>query len=111
MLKLGIGNSNSWISNHAWFGYSYDIDIWTALIDLHAKCKNLQFARTVFVFPQTFFNANLVGFIENDNNEDPMVFHSQPRLAGIKRDSVSFSQLLRLSAFFSKRERSPCIFY
>uniref|UniRef100_A0A6N2JZY6 Pentatricopeptide repeat-containing protein n=1 Tax=Salix viminalis TaxID=40686 RepID=A0A6N2JZY6_SALVM len=84
-------------------GYPCDINIGTALIDLYAKCKNLQSARTVFngLFPRSTasFNAILVGFIENDGNEeDPMAFLSQLRLAGIKPDSVSFSRLLSLSA-------------
>eukprot|EP00258_Populus_trichocarpa_P032994 XP_024449013.1 pentatricopeptide repeat-containing protein At2g33680 [Populus trichocarpa] len=84
-------------------GYPCDINIGTALIDLYAKCKNFQSARTVFngLSPRSTasFNAILVGFIENDSNEeDPMVFLSQLRLAGIKPDSVSFSRLLSLSA-------------
>ncbi|CAK7342540.1 unnamed protein product [Dovyalis caffra] len=84
-------------------GYPCDINIGTALIDLYAKCKNLQSAKTVFngLSPKSTasFNAILVGFIENDGNEeDPMVFLSQVRLAGIKPDPVNFSQLLSLSA-------------
>ncbi|KAJ6380953.1 hypothetical protein OIU77_029783 [Salix suchowensis] len=74
-------------------GHPCDINIGTALIDLYAKCKNLQSARTVFngLFPRSTasFNAILVGFIENDGNEeDPMAFLSQLRLAGIKPDSA-----------------------
>ncbi|KAA8518198.1 hypothetical protein F0562_015672 [Nyssa sinensis] len=84
-------------------GFLSDINVGTALIDLYAKCRNLQSARLVFnglsVMNTTSFNAILVGFTERDGgDEDFMVLFSQLRLAGIKPDSVTFAQLLTLAA-------------
>ncbi|KAK9290257.1 hypothetical protein L1049_008424 [Liquidambar formosana] len=85
-------------------GHLSDVNVGTALIDLYAKCRNLQSARMAFngLSGKTIasFNAILAGFTEMDGNEedDAMLLFSQLRLAGAKPDSVTFARLLTLSA-------------
>ncbi|KAL5539107.1 hypothetical protein UlMin_042328 [Ulmus minor] len=85
-------------------GYLSDANIETALIDMYAKCRNLQSAKMAFngLSGKTTasFNALIVGFSESywENEEDPMVLLSQLRLAGLSPDFITFSRLLSLSA-------------
>ncbi|XP_021893417.1 pentatricopeptide repeat-containing protein At2g33680-like [Carica papaya] len=85
-------------------GLTWDIILGTALVDLYAKCGNLQSARIVFnsFSPEnvTLFNAILVVLTEMDGNgeEDVLVLFNKLRLAGIQPDNVTFSRLLSLSA-------------
>lgn len=85
-------------------GYYSGVHVGTALIDIYAKCGNLQSARLVFdgLSGKTTasFNAVLAGFMESHIHveEDPMVLFNQSRYAGISPDSITFSRLLSLSA-------------
>ncbi|PON91716.1 Tetratricopeptide-like helical domain containing protein [Trema orientale] len=86
------------------FGYLTDVKIGTALVDMYAKCGDLQSSKRVFngLSNKTTasFNAILVGFMESfeDDEEDPMVLFNQLRFGGIRPDFITFSRLLSLSA-------------
>ncbi|PQQ17845.1 pentatricopeptide repeat-containing protein [Prunus yedoensis var. nudiflora] len=85
-------------------GFCSGVNVGTALIDIYAKCGNLQSARRVFdslpAKSTASFNAVLVGFMESqrDLEADPMVLFSQLRLAGINPDFITYSRLLSLAA-------------
>ncbi|KAF8398382.1 hypothetical protein HHK36_017309 [Tetracentron sinense] len=85
-------------------GYLSDVFVGTALVDAYVKCGNLRSARLVskgLSHKNTAsFNAILTGYMEKDGDteEDVMVLFSQMRLAGMQPDSVTFAQLLSLSA-------------
>ncbi|XP_059628739.1 pentatricopeptide repeat-containing protein At2g33680-like [Cornus florida] len=86
-------------------GLLSDVNVGTALIDLYAKLRKLQSARLVMNSLQTknitSFNAILVGFTETEGAEveDAMFLFQELRLAGVKADSITFVQLLALSAY------------
>ncbi|KAK6289716.1 hypothetical protein POUND7_001257 [Theobroma cacao] len=86
-------------------GYLCDVNVVTALVDMYAKCENLNSAKTVFDGFSSknvaLFNAILAGFLKTDGDDDDeyaMVLFRQLRLGGMKPDLVTFSRLLSLSA-------------
>lgn len=95
MQKSGTGTSNPCICYKTWF-LLWCVNVGTALIDVYAKCGNLQSARRVFdslpAKSTASFNAVLVGFMESqrDLEADPMVLFSQLRLAGINPDFITY---------------------
>ncbi|CAL5434909.1 unnamed protein product [Camellia sinensis] len=85
-------------------GLVSNINVLTALIDLYAKCENLQSARLFLnglsVINTASFNAFLTGFTEVDggDDKDAMLLFNQLRLTELKPDSVTFACLISLSA-------------
>ncbi|KAK7278901.1 hypothetical protein RJT34_23940 [Clitoria ternatea] len=85
-------------------GHVFDVNSGTALVDLYAKCGNMQSARAAFdrLTSKTIasFNAILVGYLNSKARdvEDPMVFFSKLRFNDVRPDWVTFSRLLSLSA-------------
>ncbi|XP_050383706.1 pentatricopeptide repeat-containing protein At2g33680-like [Argentina anserina] len=85
-------------------GYDSGVHVGTALIDLYAKCGNVQSARLVFDGLSgkntASINAVLAGFVESHIHveEDAIVLFNQSRYAGISPDFITFSRLLSLSA-------------
>ncbi|GFY98240.1 pentatricopeptide repeat (PPR) superfamily protein [Actinidia rufa] len=85
-------------------GVVSDVNVGTALIDLYAKCKDLQSARLLLdnlsVINTASFNAILTGFakIDGEDNEHAMILFNQLRLTELKPDSVTFACLLSSSA-------------
>ncbi|CAK9165085.1 unnamed protein product [Ilex paraguariensis] len=85
-------------------GFLSHIKVGTALIDLYAKCGNQKCAKLLFddisIKSTAMFNATLVGFTKVDeaDDEDYMTVLGHLRLTGIKPDSVTFAQLLSLTA-------------
>ncbi|KAK7345059.1 hypothetical protein VNO77_15446 [Canavalia gladiata] len=86
-------------------GHACDVNSGTALVDLYAKCGNLQSAKVVFnrlpFKTIASFNAILVGYLNSkirDDEEDPMVFLGNLRFNGVRPDWVTLSRLLSLSA-------------
>ncbi|KAM5558864.1 putative pentatricopeptide repeat-containing protein [Rosa sericea] len=85
-------------------GYHSGVHVGTALIDIYAKCGNLQSARLVFDGLSgkniASLNAVLAGFMESHIHveDDPIILFNQSRYAGIVPDSITFSRLLSLSA-------------
>ncbi|KAL6141436.1 hypothetical protein ACLB2K_059724 [Fragaria x ananassa] len=85
---------------------SYDsgVHVGTALIDIYAKCGNLQSARLVFDGLSgkntASLNAVLAGFMGSHIHveEDATFLFNQSRYDGISPDSITFSRLLSLSA-------------
>ncbi|KAM7264669.1 hypothetical protein ACFE04_002352 [Oxalis oulophora] len=82
-------------------GNSQEITISTAVVDLYAKCGNLECARLAFDCTAgkstALFNALLAGFTET--SEDVTILFNQLRLDEIlKPDVITFSRLLSLSA-------------
>ncbi|XP_027365250.1 pentatricopeptide repeat-containing protein At2g33680-like [Abrus precatorius] len=86
-------------------GHVSEVNSGTALVDLYAKCGNLQSARAVFDgLPNktiATFNAILVGYLNSKITDDevvPMILFSKLRSNGVRPDLVTFSRLLSLSA-------------
>ncbi|PSS15665.1 Pentatricopeptide repeat-containing protein [Actinidia chinensis var. chinensis] len=85
-------------------GVVSDVNVGTALIDLYAKCEDLQSARLLLdnlsVINTASFNAILTGFakIDGEDNEHAMILFNQLRLTELKPDSVTFACLLSSSA-------------
>ncbi|CAI0377024.1 unnamed protein product [Linum tenue] len=83
-------------------GYLHDPQVVAVLIELYAKCGNMQLARVMVSsnMSTTSFNAFLTAYMDKcgADDGDPLVLFSQLRSDGNKPDSVSFSRLFSLSA-------------
>jgi pentatricopeptide repeat protein len=78
------------------------------LIDLYAKCSDIDDARKVFdtmiVHDLVSWNAMIVGYAQNGQGKNTVELFSQKHQAGMKDDEFTFASMLSACANLSAME-------
>ncbi|XP_059068267.1 pentatricopeptide repeat-containing protein At4g13650-like [Cryptomeria japonica] len=79
-------------------GFLSDVVVATALVDMYAKCGNIDKARELFDrMPQRnvfTWNAMIAGYAQNGFVEKSLQTFKQMQLSGVKPDSITFASVL-----------------
>eukprot|EP01018_Ginkgo_biloba_P038372 Gb_05116 [translate_table: standard] len=79
-------------------GFELDAVVLTALIDMYAKCGNIEFARQLFdkMFQRNLvsWNAIILGYGMHGHGEDALALFSKMQQTGMKPDHVTFIGVL-----------------
>eukprot|EP01018_Ginkgo_biloba_P000686 Gb_34816 [translate_table: standard] len=90
-------------------GFISNLCVGNAMVDMYAKCGNIENARKVFdELPKRddiSWNAMLVGYAQNRHGEDALTLFSQMRCARAKLDQVSFASILGVCASLAALEQ------
>lgn len=80
-------------------GLESDVVVRTALVDMYAKCENLEDARRVFDEMASLnvvtWNAMIVGYAQHGNDVSALVLFEELQLKGIKPDKITYSGVLK----------------
>ncbi|XP_057816438.2 pentatricopeptide repeat-containing protein At3g12770-like [Cryptomeria japonica] len=94
-------------------GVSSDVVVATALVDMYAKCGNMQQARELFdQIPQrdaVSWNAMIAGYAQNGFGEKAFETFKQMQMSGIKPDSTTFASILSACAQIGALEQGTAI--
>jgi pentatricopeptide repeat protein len=79
-------------------GFHINVLVANALIDMYAKCGNIETARDVFdkmSEPDVFsWTTMIAGYVQNESAEDALELFKQMQLTGVKPDEKSFASIL-----------------
>eukprot|EP01018_Ginkgo_biloba_P038145 Gb_41325 [translate_table: standard] len=94
-------------------GFQSDVYAAAALVDMYAKCGNIEFARHVFDKMSTrdlvSWNAMIAGCVQNERDNDSLMFFQQMQLAGIPPDSVTLVSALTACAHLAALQQGKWI--
>eukprot|EP01018_Ginkgo_biloba_P037415 Gb_09416 [translate_table: standard] len=93
--------------------YILDDFVWTALIDMYAKCGNLEIARQLFhkMSQQNVvsWSAMIAGYAQNGHANEALALFRQMQLADVKPDSVTMVCLLQACTCLGDLKRGKAV--
>eukprot|EP01018_Ginkgo_biloba_P001596 Gb_35886 [translate_table: standard] len=79
-------------------GFQSDVFVSNALVDMYAKCGNVEIARNLFdnMFQRDIvsWTTMIAGYAQNEQREEALKLFRQMQLAGMKPDSKTFTSIL-----------------
>ena len=95
-------------------GFEFDIVVGIALMDMYAKCKNMDIARKLFdKMPKrdlVLWSAMIVGYAQSgDYTHEALTFFNKMLLEGFVPDLITMSSVLRACAHLAALQQGKAI--
>eukprot|EP01018_Ginkgo_biloba_P029573 Gb_20749 [translate_table: standard] len=90
-------------------GFKSDVFAASALLDMYAKCGEMEDAREIFEeMPErnvVSWNAMIAGYVQNGDGEEALKLFSQMQLAGMRANHFTFASVLKVCASLTIQEQ------
>eukprot|EP01018_Ginkgo_biloba_P034994 Gb_38301 [translate_table: standard] len=94
-------------------GLESDIAVWTALINMYAKCQSLEIAHQLFVKTSkrnvVSWSTMIAGYALNGHAEEALTLFNQMQVEKVTPDSVTMVSALQACAHLGDLQRGKCI--